>query len=288
MKVKAFAYIGLNATDLEGWKSHAVEVLGMQIVEEAADQCKFRMDDKHHRFTVYQSEEDSAAYFGWEVGSAEDLNLLGEKMRGLGYSVEQASKEQAKDRGVHQLVRLRDPGGNNVELFFGQSSGHPFLPGREMRGFCIQDMGIGHTAIMTTAFDESVRFYKELGLRLSDILDMGNTIYGHFFRCNPREHSIALLPAPHNGIHHLMLEVNQLSDVGRALDLCNDRGVRVTMTMGQHVNDLVVSFYHQTPSGFDIEVGCNGWQINEVEDANWRVRNYTDISLWGHHGPIRG
>lgn len=287
MKVKAFAYIGLNSTDLPGWKRHATGVLGMQLVEDGAQQCKFRMDDKHHRVTVCQSAVNEVAFYGWEVGSAEGLRQLCGKMSGLGYQVEPASAEETRDRAVHGLVHLRDPGGNRVELFYGHSSGHPFAPGREMRGFCIEDMGIGHAAVMTTAFEESLRFYRALGLRLSDILEMG-TVYGHFFRCNAREHSMALLPGPHDGLHHLMLEVNELHDVGRALDICHDTGVKVTMSIGQHVNDLVVSFYHQTPSGFDIEYGCNGLRISEAEDARWTVRDYRDISLWGHYGPIRG
>ena len=49
--------------------------------------------------------------------------------------------------------------------------------------------------------------------------------------------------------------------------------------LGRHANDLMVSFYVQTPGGFDIEYGTDG---RLVDDATWVTRETTAVSLWGH------
>jgi 3,4-dihydroxy-9,10-secoandrosta-1,3,5(10)-triene-9,17-dione 4,5-dioxygenase len=78
---------------------------------------------------------------------------------------------------------------------------------------------------------------------------------------------------------HLMIEVATLDDVGRALDRCHRRGAPVSSTLGRHANDLMVSFYVQTPGGFDIEYGTDG---RRVDDSTWVSRESTTVSLWGH------
>ncbi len=50
-------------------------------------------------------------------------------------------------------------------------------------------------------------------------------------------------------------------------------------TLGRHVNDRMVSFYLQSPSGFGIEYG---WDAIEVDDTTWSVRKYDRGSIWGH------
>jgi hypothetical protein len=42
------------------------------------------------------------------------------------------------------------------------------------------------------------------------------------------------------------------------------------------------SFYARTPSGFDVEFGWGGVQI---DDDRWRVVSYTRGSEWGHRRP---
>ncbi len=76
-----------------------------------------------------------------------------------------------------------------------------------------------------------------------------------------------------------MIEVATLDDVGRAVDRCIRRNATMSSTLGRHANDLMVSFYVQTPGGFDIEYGTDG---RLVGDSTWISRESTAISLWGH------
>jgi extradiol dioxygenase len=104
-----------------------------------------------------------------------------------------------------------------------------------------------------------------------------------FLHCNPRHHTVALATV-HGmvGVHHLMLEVNDVDDVGRTLDLVNAHAIPVAMGLGRHTNDFMTSFYVRTPSGFEIEYGAGG---RVIDDDNWEIETYDAMSIWGHKPP---
>ena len=60
-------------------------------------------------------------------------------------------------------------------------------------------------------------------------------------------------------------------------------GGMVAMGMGQHPNDLGLSFYVVSPSGFEVELGHEPRKIG----PEWEVRDYRGISKWGHQPEFR-
>ena len=83
-----------------------------------------------------------------------------------------------------------------------------------------------------------------------------------------------------NTIHHLMMELYMLDDVGQAYDLALGEEGRIATTLGRHTNDFMTSFYANTPSGFFVEYG---WGGRSIDPANWTpVEMTSGPSLWGH------
>jgi 3,4-dihydroxy-9,10-secoandrosta-1,3,5(10)-triene-9,17-dione 4,5-dioxygenase len=76
-----------------------------------------------------------------------------------------------------------------------------------------------------------------------------------------------------------MLEYPNLLEVGRAHDRMKAHGYAESASLGQHYNDETVGFYVQTPSGFDLELGCDSLVI---DPSNWAVTQHKGISIWGH------
>src|SRR3546814_2002239 len=59
-------------------------------------------------------------------------------------------------------------------------------------------------------------------------------------RARGRHHSVALAEMPNpSGCVHVMVEVNQLTDVGRAYDRLKAQGVKLMATLGEHENDRI-------------------------------------------------
>lgn len=285
-EVIALGYVGTTAPDLEAFEQFATSVLGMQVATGSGpERLRLRVDERAWRISVEQG-AGGLAYCGWEVASGIELNRLAHRLEALGIPVKTDSS-LAKERGVNGLVLCHDPDGNQLEFFHGAKIprdpfcsplARRFVTGHDTPG----DLGLGHVGIMFDDQPAAKAFYMDiLGFRLSD------TIFGTpFVHVNRRHHSLVIGPASPGkrpaGLHHLMVEVEDLDMVGYALDTVRERSTdTVTLTLGKHTNDRMTSFYVTSPGGFDIEYGFGGVH---VDDTVWTSASYDAISFWGHKG----
>jgi len=136
-----------------------------------------------------------------------------------------------------------------------------------------------HVGFLVHSRADEDTFYRDLlGFRLSDYVL--KPFKAFFFHVNPRHHSLAFLETGRNGMHHLMVELFSLDDVGQSYDVALTQENRIGVTLGRHTNDLMTSFYAKTPSSFMVECG---WGGREIEPSTWRPFELQDgPSLWGH------
>ena len=283
--VKALSYIGFRSPNANEWTTFGPEVLGAELAEPGSDGAvRLRVDTAAARIIIHPGERDEHAYFGWDVGDAAALDAVTERVRQAGIAVHDDGLAR-DERQVDGLVAFTDPFGFRHELTHGLAELGPFVPGRPMAGFVTGDGGLGHTVLIVPDVDAAFAFYRDvLGFTLTDFVGQGGQLV--FLHCNPRHHTLALAGGRGMvGVHHLMLEVRSLDDVGVALDIVQERSLPIAMSLGRHTNDLMTSFYVRTPSGFEIEYGTGG---RLVDDATWTVRDYDSGSLWGHRPPATG
>lgn len=283
--VTRLGYIGLNVTDIKQWEPILIEVLGLEArAREPGAPLQLRMDEKHHRFTLYPSSTNSLAYVGWEVDSRDDFFALYEQLGRDGIEVAQAGDELKRERAVMELMQFKNPDGALQEVFFGGLEDNQlFRPARAISGYRTGDQGLGHVLFAATDPEATVAFYRErLGFRLSDYIHWDEA-KATFMHCNARHHSLAIMnPCFGTGageLNHFMVQANSIDDVGRAYDLVEKLGIPLILTLGKHTNDKMTSFYMVTPAGFAIEYGYGGEEI----DADWEVKFYNAPKIWGHN-----
>jgi 2,3-dihydroxybiphenyl 1,2-dioxygenase len=186
----------------------------------------------------------------------------------------------ADRRFVRELISFDDPAGNRLEVFHGPMlADQAFRPGRNISGFRTGPLGMGHAVLTVARIDDVMPFYVDvLGFRLSDFTL--HPFKAFFFHINARHHSLALIETGGNGLHHLMVELFSLDDVGQGYDLAQTEPDAVRVTLGRHTNDFMTSFYAQSPGGFMIEYG---WGGREIDVGTWQASECTmGPSLWGH------
>lgn len=284
--IEALGYVGLEVADLAAWTAFATDILGLQALPVADDCIELRMDAQAIRLRLHAGPRDDIAYAGWEVRDAAALATLADRLAGAGIAAVPGDAALAEARRVTGLIGFADPEGLRHEAFFGplQRTDAPFVSPLGVR-FVTGHQGLGHIVLRTADPARALGFWRDLlGFRLSDIVDAefvpGRPVSLNFLRCNGRHHSLALAPVPvRKALVHLMLEVAEIDDVGRALDRCQAAGIHLSMTLGRHSNDAMLSFYPLSPSGFDIEYGWGGIAVDE---ADWRVRRHRTPSAWGH------
>jgi 2,3-dihydroxybiphenyl 1,2-dioxygenase len=285
-EIEALGYIGLEVSDLARWTDFAGATLGLEVVQREEGGIDLRMDDYAWRLRLNEGARDDLAFMGWEVRDAGQLEALADSLERAGVSAERLSNDIAVERCVAAVIRFADPEGNMNEAFYGplQRTDRPMLSSQGVR-FKTGRQGLGHIVLSCRDLEVMQAFYTDvLQFRLSDVINTevvpGRPLSLRFLRCNARHHSLALAPVPiPKKIVHLMFEVEDIDDVGRAMYRCLDAQVHLSMTLGRHSNDEMLSFYPLSPSGFDIEYGWGGLA---VDDESWHVLTHQTTSAWGH------
>ena len=279
MDIRALSYVGVETADIAKWESFGTEVLGMPATRPNDDDTRLllRMDERTYRFDIRQGPTENLLWMGWEMPSAAALEEAQRELTAAGVATTRGTADESKERGIVDFLWFNDPAGNRNELFYGQEADfRPLVLTRPMEGYLTDEMGMGHAVIGVKNYKECFDFYvNTLGFRVSD------TFKGFiaFLHCNPRHHSLALVDTDEPGLRHIMLETRTIDDVGTAMDIAQKRG-ELTRTLGRHTNDKAVSFYIETPGGWEIEYG---WSGQQVDDEVWIVRQLAGpTSLWGH------
>ena len=280
MSLTALGYIGVHSAKLEDWSALATRLIGMQQVDRGGATRVFRMDDRKQRFVVTGEDGDRLAFTGWETANADAMAALAARLEAAGTRVRRATRAEADARGVADFIAFDDPGGNRVEIFHGAAlADTPFVPGRPISGFRTGPFGMGHVVLHVADVAPLLPFYRDvLGFHVSDY---GLTPYPlYFFHVNGRHHSFAMVGSGRKGLHHFMVELGSLDDVGQGYDLAQLEEGRVAFSLGRHTNDHMTSFYAQTPSGFFIEYG---WGGRIIDPNTWEPHETFDgPSFWGH------
>ncbi|HEX7739227.1 MAG TPA: VOC family protein [Marmoricola sp.] len=289
-EIRALGYLRVQSMDVPRWRELAVEALGFaESSGPVAGGLYLRMDERIARLIVLPGDVDRVQAVGWEVRDQFALAAVGRAVEAYGAQVRVLSAAECAQRQVDSAITFEDPSGSAVEVFFGPVLDHDPVRTKWMQRFVTGDQGMGHVVLPTTNLDEVETFYTEvLGFRPRGSIRTGRRGAEvtprrvRFMGVNRRHHSLALCPAPHReapGLVHVMVEVDSLDVVGRALDEVTARGFSVSSTLGRHTNDKMVSFYVRTPGGWDVEYGCDGVLVDETY---YTAEESTRDSYWGH------
>lgn len=295
MDVRSLGYVVIESTDPAKWLSFGTDIMGLMVAPNMPDDGNvyLKMDERPFRFAITKADQDRLALCGWELRDQADFEGAKAALNEAGVAFEELSQEVASARRVREVIRLQDPSGNTLELYWGAELDYAkFVSPKGIAGFETGfngDMGFGHAVLPSPQLKETHAFYK-------NVLGFGDTDYMHFHFNpdpadpgqglhfmhvnNPRHHSLALFQdANPTGCVHLMVEVLDVDEVGYCLDRVQEAGVPVVSTLGRHTNDQMLSFYMATPGGFAMEFGTGGLQMNWDE---YTPTVSTLPSLWGH------
>lgn len=285
VQVTELGYMGLGVKSLAAWKDYAAKILGLEVVDEGEPgRCYLRMDNWHHRFIVDEDGTDDLNFLGFRVAGLVEFRQMHKHLTDNGIEVRIGSEQEAAERRVLEVMKLKDSSGFPIEIFHGPQvqADKPFYPGRRMHGkFKTGEGGLGHLIQKeTVGFDKTHAFYSLLGMR-------GGIEYRvpfpgapkpfdlMFMHCNKRDHTVAFGPPGEKRINHLMIEVEDFDDVGLAYEIVRQAGFAITMMPGRHANDHMYSFYFMNPSGWMCEIG---WGAREATHQS----EYYQRDTYGH------
>src|SRR5262245_10817412 len=282
-------YVVIETNKFTDWRRFGRDAIGMHIDEMAPDTMRFRLDANECRFLLRRGPAEDVAALGWHLDDHATFDQICGRVANHGVPLAEGSDEEAKLRGVERFVRFPGPNGLSQEIYTtARTAPLPLdIPGS---GFVTGAGGLGHVAVTTKKPQQLRGYYNHVfDARLSDYID--ETINRvkmkiRFLRVNQRHHSIAIASVnalPMNPIRtrvqHINVQVASLDDMLTSYQRVKQLGFDMALSVGQHTNDRELSYYAQTPSGFEWEVG---WNPIVVDEATWKPTTHQGISIWGH------
>lgn len=288
-------YVVFGVSNFDAWQHFAVDLMGFQVGRrEDGRLMTLRMDEQEQRLLLEAGNDDDLRVAGWQLETEELLLEYVEQVRAAGVPVEECSREHARQRRVERVFTCDDPIGFRHEFYYGPGLAPITQPFRSQvmkgPGFRTGPLGVGHLLPRSLDYPGSVEFYRRvLGLRVSDYIrettEDGRQLDATFFHsATGRHHSLATTFVPNHPkmLTHVMVEVQDMDDVGLACDRCKRAGLTFRRALGHHPNDQMFSFYVHTPSGFSMEYG---WGGVVVDNDTWKIVTHTKMSDWGHERP---
>ena len=288
----ALGYLVFDVKRPERWHGFCRDMLGLPEPSSNGDgSLGYRIDDRRQRLIIRPGKADDLAALGLACDSDAVIDTMTMRLQQAGLTVETGDAALCAARRVVHLVRAFDPMGNTVELHIGaEAANTSFVSNEVPGGFRTGDHGLGHAVLVARDLAAMERFYVGLlGFGVTERLaaKVGPiNMRGTFLHCNRRHHSLALFELPlRQRLHHFMLQANDFADVGRAFERARKHKVPLSLGLGQHPDpDATFSFYGQTPSGFDFEIGAGS---REIEPAGWQTMKTDVTSTWGHKPQLR-
>lgn len=283
-------YIVVETEKFSDWRRFGRDAIGMHLDDALPDVMRFRLDDHQCRFLLQRGSAEDVAALGWQLDDHETFDEILARVSRHGVPLTEGTPEDAALRGVERLVRFPGPNGLAQEVFVRAVTSDEPLVTANRGGFVTGEYGMGHVAITTKKPFQMRGYYDTVfDARLSDYID--ETISGvklkiRFLRVNERHHSVAI--AAVNGlrlnpirtrVQHLNIQVADLDDMTTSYQRVRDLGFDMALGVGQHTNDRELSYYAQTPSGFEWEVG---WNPIVIDENTWEPTTHQGISIWGH------
>ena len=287
--VIGLGYLVVHADRPDAWNSFATGVLGMSAQQGADGTLLLRMDERVARIIVGPPQPARPAgakapfVVGWECPSESEWQRAAAAIEKAGVAISAVPETD----WYAEAFSCLDPAGVQCEFFYGgkvdpanhfvSASGVNFVTGAQ---------GLGHVTISTPICRAAVEFYSgvlDFQVRETKITGPERTWRWAFLSPSEREHSIAVMDTGRDGqLMHVLIEVSDLDSVGRAMDKCLDGAAPMSVSLGRHWNDEMVSFYVRTPSGFDVEYGYGGRKIDSAEWSRRAQGGGGAVSLWGH------
>lgn len=289
--VSALGYLVFECTPEVLGAMEAVygDVLGAGISKDGGA-VAVRFDGRPFRIRMETGSENRLTAIGWEVPH-DGFGDLAARLGAHGIALTQGTPELLDARLVDRLAHFTDGDGFRHEFHVDRPfAADPaldakFVCGHEPNG----EFGLGHIVQIVSSMAQTRDFYVDLlGFGVSDRITWPAADL-FFFHCNQRHHTVALsepaLGLAPGAVHHLMFEAKSKEQVDRAYERLQQLGFPVIMTIGQHTNDEVYSFYMGVPAGFAIEFGYGG---KVVDRATWEFAEYDAPSSWGHELQLMG
>jgi len=302
IKVSELAYCRMQVSDLDRAEKFLVD-FGLIPVNSKSGSRFFRGSEPQPYCYVIEEGSDHFLGFAFQATSRQDLETLASAMG--------APIEKIDAPGGGERVRLKEPGGYDVDVVYGIEATEPIVVERQPynlgenriqrkeayrlpKGAPTPVKRLAHVVLACGNSEAAITWFTEtLGLISSDNIVAGpqNNRVGAFLRVDCGEeyvdhHSLALFASPVSGLQHLSFEVPDIDAVFADHEYLKSKGEYEHMWgMGRHLLGSQVFDYWSDPFGYTHEHWADSDRFNSSAPAGeWNIQEGL-VNQWGEPSP---
>jgi len=276
-RYRRLGYVALNVTDLARSTAFYRDLVGLAVSATTENFTALRCSPQHHSLLLYRAAQPGVKRIGFELESAKDLACAREHLARMGIRVEEVSGDELKALRIESAFRFRLPSSGLCFEFYIRMM-HMALP---CEAGVTRIERLGHVVINVRQFDETLEFLAgKLGFRVSDYVPG----FAAFLRCfpNPLHHSLALL-AGDDHLNHVNFMVQDIDDIGRAVNRMKKAGVEIVFGPGRHQPSESIFLYFLDPDGMTVEYsfGMECFPEEAAREPRMLEPRPEALDLWG-------
>lgn len=300
VKARDVAYVVYQVTDLDAMQVF-MQDFGLAIALRTDEALYMRgAAASPYCHVTLRGGENRFVGAGIFVDTREDLETLSKK--------EGASPIEAIDApGGGYRVRMTTPDGVLIDAVWGQKEvarlsnrdPNPFNSAfeKQRQNFSLRPKRepglverLGHFVLRVSNHDESVAWFQQrFGLLPTDYMCVpGNPdhVIGTFLRMDRGEtlvdhHSMLIVEAEEQGVHHCSFEMLDLDAVMGAHDYLDRKGYRLDVGVGRHLIGSQIFDYWRDPFGFRVEHYTDGDAVNAGYKPEKFAGSADETTQWG-------
>jgi 2,3-dihydroxy-p-cumate/2,3-dihydroxybenzoate 3,4-dioxygenase len=250
IRYKRLGYVALRVSDLARSTAFYVDQMGLMLAHSDAQTAWLRCSDKPYDLILEQGDVVGVSRVGFELEDGAALDNAFARLSGYGLDPVWTDDQTS--------LRFRNPDtGLELECYADQAPAEtPYTQ------TVAKIERLGHVVLNVKSYASAHRFWvDQLGLVISDHVP-GRIA---FLRCfpNPLHHSIALLEGPEDGLNHINFMVQDIDDVGCAMNRMKKADVPIVFGPGRHLPSTSIFLYFLDPDGMSAEYSFGMEEISE-------------------------
>ncbi len=277
-RYRRLGYVALNVSDLAASSTFYRDRVGLDLSEAQDDVVALRCSRDHHNLLLYPAEVPGIKRIGFELESRADLDTARDYIAGLGLAIEVVAAAELKRLRTVAAFRFRLPGSGLCFEFFVQM----MQLAQAYKPSVTKIERLGHVVLNVADFDGALGFLTDkLGFRVSDFVPG----FAAFLRCfpNPLHHSLAILTGANDHLNHVNFMVQDIDDVGVAMNRMKKAEVEIVFGPGRHQPSESIFLYFLDPDRMTVEYSFGMETFPEIQPREARLLEPVPGTLdaWG-------
>jgi 2,3-dihydroxy-p-cumate/2,3-dihydroxybenzoate 3,4-dioxygenase len=281
-RYRRLGYLTLEVKDIEASTRFAVDILGLELVDEGADGARFfRVAAGHHDLIMTPASAAGLVRSSWEVESHQELDAAYAHFVATGLDPAWVDKSECDRLYISRAFRIVDPVIGAKWEYFAEMTQICTPPRNPVTSF----VGGKHYGLYVPDNRSLTRLLCDrMGFILSDYI--GDEVIS-LLRAwpNPNHHSIGTvaMPGVPPRLHHIAFMVKEIDDIGRLFNRCKNGDVEIQFGIGRHPTSGSIHLYIYGPENFVWEYTLGMEQFPEVNPRSQRRMSSAPehYDLWG-------